>query len=90
MLEGLDDIQWSSLGHAYGSATDVPQLLRDLAQRNAEVREEARDHLYGNLWHQGSVYEATAYAVPFLVELVREPLVQERHELLIYLALIHG
>lgn len=23
--------------------------------------------LYGNIWHQGTIYQATAYAVPFLV-----------------------
>lgn len=32
MLEGLDAIDWTSLEHAYGDASDVPDLLRDLAE----------------------------------------------------------
>jgi hypothetical protein len=45
-------------------------------------------HLCGNIWHQGSVYEATAYAVPFLIELAAHPLVPERLRILQLLALI--
>ncbi|MDG4810616.1 hypothetical protein O7634_28000 [Micromonospora sp. WMMD1120] len=30
MLDGLDDIDWTPRGHAYGSAHDVPGLLRAL------------------------------------------------------------
>jgi hypothetical protein len=45
-------------------------------------------HLCGNIWHQGSVYEATAYAVPFLVQLAADPLVPDRLGILQLLALI--
>ena len=30
MLEGLDEINWSQLHHAYGEANNVPQLIRKL------------------------------------------------------------
>ena len=30
MLEGLDDQPWETLRHAFGPATDIPDLLRDL------------------------------------------------------------
>jgi hypothetical protein len=30
MLDGLDSIPWQQLTHAYGSAEDVPHLLRAL------------------------------------------------------------
>jgi hypothetical protein len=39
MLEGLEDIDWGSLGHAYGTATDVPDLLRALASPLPKERE---------------------------------------------------
>jgi hypothetical protein len=45
-------------------------------------------HLCGNIWHQGSVYEATAYAVPFLIELAAHPLVPDRLGILQLLAAI--
>ncbi|MFG2969638.1 hypothetical protein ACGFZS_40835 [Streptomyces sp. NPDC048288] len=62
-LDGLDDRPWSSLSHAYGSAEDVPDLLRALAGADAE---EALSELYGSVLHQGTVYAASAEAVPFL------------------------
>ena len=76
MLEGLDRIDWSSLHHAYGSASDVPGQIRALASTDQTEREHALYDLFGNIWHQGTVYEASAHAVPFLIELVREPAVQ--------------
>jgi hypothetical protein len=42
-----------------------------LASGDKKQRQDALWELHGNIWHQGTVYEATAYAVPFLVELVR-------------------
>ncbi|MEU5256682.1 hypothetical protein [Streptomyces longwoodensis] len=33
LLAGLDDIDWAALGHAYGSAEDVPGELGLGAQR---------------------------------------------------------
>src|SRR5690348_3356050 len=78
MLEGLDAINWAKLTHAYGPAEDVPGLIRKLASRNARVREGAYRALYGNLWHQHTVYEATAFAVPFLIHLLRAPDVKDK------------
>jgi HEAT repeat protein len=82
MLEGLEEIDWGSLHHAYGAASDVPDLLRALASPRRKVRSRAINALYGNIWHQGTVYEATAYAVPFLIELLREPAVHGEAEIL--------
>jgi hypothetical protein len=73
VFAGLDDIPWSSLTHAYGSASDVPDTLRALASLDPEVAEEALSALFGSIWHQGTVYEATAYAVPFLREIAQAP-----------------
>ncbi len=36
MLETLDAIPWSTLHHAYGEASDVPGLMRDLASPKKE------------------------------------------------------
>nr|BFE61152.1 hypothetical protein GCM10020063_056780 [Dactylosporangium thailandense] len=69
MLTELDAVAWPELTHAYGEADDVPDLLRRLAAGD----EEALHALYGNIWHQGTVYEATAPAVPFLIEVLDAP-----------------
>ncbi len=47
----------------------MPEVLRGVAEGD----DDALSELYGNIWHQGTVYEATAYAVPFLVELLGVP-----------------
>jgi HEAT repeat protein len=69
VLTDLDRVPWAQLAHAYGEATDVPDLLRGLANGDGE----ALSDLFGNIWHQGTVYSATAYAVPFLIELLDAP-----------------
>lgn len=66
----LDDVQWHTLTHAYGTAEDVPALIRALYE-GEEAAEEAVHELFGNIHHQGSVYEASAPAVPFLAHAVR-------------------
>ena len=71
MLENLDSVDWAKLGHAYGEATDVPRQLRALASGQEKERQKALWDLHGNIWHQGTVYEATAVAVPFLLEMLK-------------------
>ncbi len=84
MLEGLDQVPWAKLRHAYGSARDVPDLLRKLPDPDPEVRRQVMHELYGNLFHQGTRYPATPYAIPFLIELCGDPGVPGRGELLEY------
>ena len=70
MLEDVDKVDWASFEHAYGEATDVPSLLRQLMSEDAEQREEAYCDLTSNIYHQGTIYPATPVAVPFLFELL--------------------
>ena len=59
MLEGLDDIRWHELTHAYGEASDVPALIRDLVSPDQSRREAAYAALFANICHQGgTIYEA--------------------------------
>jgi hypothetical protein len=67
----LDSPQWSALQHAYGSASDIPPLLRAVASDVASIG--AADgtpwfELWSALCHQGEVYPASFAAVPHLVE----------------------
>jgi HEAT repeat protein len=91
MLKGLEDVAWAKYDHAYGPADDVPDLIRALASQDREARARAQYDLYGTLWNQGTVYQATQFAVPYLVELLEESDTVDRPWLLIYLsALAHG
>src|SRR5437867_2823141 len=97
-LDGLEKLSWQDLFHAYGPATDVPGLLRALADPNRateEVRKRAvqghksiREHviseLWGNVHHQGTVWSVTPHTVPFLLEILRDgPRDAELHHFLI-------
>lgn len=88
MLEGLDRIDWSQLSHAYGEASDVPDLIRTIAYGNTSEKDEAYNSLYGNIWHQGTVYEATAYTVPFFIEMLDNPNVDGKDGILELLQLL--
>ncbi|MGW0767669.1 HEAT repeat domain-containing protein [Streptomyces sp. NPDC002676] len=78
MFTGIDEVDWASLRHAYGSAEDVPGWLRALASADAAERETALDGLYGALHHQGKVYDATPACVPFLFSLAARETVPDR------------
>ncbi|OKK06502.1 PBS lyase [Streptomyces sp. CB03234] len=78
MFTGIDEVDWASLGHAYGPADDVPELLRGLASPDPVEREVALDGMYGAVHHQGDVYDSTLACIPFLLELVATPGVQDR------------
>lgn len=82
MLEGLDDIDWANLEHAYGEASDVPKLIRSLASKDEEERRGALWELYGNIFHQGTRYQATVYTIPFIFELIRDPNVPDKASLI--------
>ena len=82
MLDGLDAIDWVHLTHAHGPADDVPRLLRDLASAEHDVRQRARWCLYDTIIHRGARTEASAPAIPFLLELAAAPDVRDRPELL--------
>lgn len=75
---GLDDIDWAGLDHAYGSAEDVPDLLRALSSADEDERQAALGELFTNIFHQGNRYGASAAAVPFLLALASDPGAPER------------
>ncbi|MFF3890579.1 hypothetical protein [Streptomyces sp. NPDC001914] len=87
----LDDVRWSELTHAYGPAEDVPELIRALYGDDAEAADEAVQELFGTIHHQGTVYRASAPAVPFLAHAaLHAP--RRREDLLMLLAVLadHG
>jgi hypothetical protein len=78
VFTGIDEVDWASLRHAYGSAADVPGLLRGLASADPVERETALDGMYGAVHHQGDVYDSTLACVPFLLALVASGQVADR------------
>ncbi len=88
MLDGLEAIDWASVSHAYGDASDVPALLRDLLSSVSSTRESAARELFTNIWHQGSVYPATVHALPFLIDLLESEETPDRETVALLVASI--
>jgi len=73
----LDSLFWSELRHAYGGATDIPALLRQLSSFPSEssYQDEPWLTLWSSLCHQGDVYSASFASVPHIVSaLTADPL----------------
>ncbi|GAA2624171.1 hypothetical protein GCM10010399_64430 [Dactylosporangium fulvum] len=71
----LDRFDWASLEHGGGRASDTPSLLAGLTSgRRAEVV-SALNHLWDDLFHQGTVYSATVAAAQYVAVLLGEPLI---------------
>ncbi|MCM2387985.1 PBS lyase [Streptomyces albipurpureus] len=90
MFGGIDEVDWAALEHAYGPADDVPDLLHGLASDDPDEREAALDGMYGAVHHQGDVYDSTLACIPFLLELVSDPAVQDRGGIVELLTSIGG
>ncbi|MES5824101.1 HEAT repeat domain-containing protein [Streptomyces sp. RG80] len=90
MFTGIDEVDWASMRHAYGSAEDVPGLLRGLASADAAEREIALDGMYGAVHHQGDVYDSTLACVPFLFALAAREEVRDRGGIVELLVSIGG
>ena len=68
----LEDPRWDSLQHAYGAATDIPDLLRALERASgptSDYRDEPWFSLWSSLCHQGDIYSASYAAVPHIVRI---------------------
>jgi hypothetical protein len=68
MILSLDSPRWHSLQHAYGVASDIPTLLRQLdTLPDSHGEAEPWFSLWSALAHQGDVYSASFAAVPHVI-----------------------
>lgn len=67
----LDSPEWKSLEHAYGSADDIPALLRELEAFPPHERydDEPWHTLWSSLCHQSDIYSASYAAVPHILRI---------------------
>jgi hypothetical protein len=68
----LESGDWQRLQHAYGPASNIPALLRQLAQ-DSRPKSHYKDEPWFSLWsalcHQGDVYNGSYAAVSHIVQL---------------------
>ena len=68
----MTSINWEQLKHAYGNASDIPELLHEAGKYRAceGYEDEPFYSLWSSLCHQGDIYTASYAAVPLLVALI--------------------
>jgi hypothetical protein len=67
----MDAVLWEQVEHAYGPATNVPEMIRKVVWSSEAEALETFGELSNNLNHQGSIYPATGPALPFLIHALR-------------------
>ena len=88
MIEAVDAVPWSDLCHAYGPADDVREQLIAITVGDDATREVAWWNLFGNIRHQGTIYEATVPAVPVMQRLAEWSGYPDRVNALAFLAAV--
>src|SRR4051812_14595240 len=65
-------MNWENLSHAYGKASNIPQLLSSLSAypEESNYEEEPWFSLWSSLYHQGTIYSASFAVVPEIVKLI--------------------
>jgi hypothetical protein len=84
-LSGIDKIDWSRLTPGVIPPVDtseIPTWLRNLTVSDKELREDAFRHILSATEHQGIIWEAAAYVIPFLIELLSYEETPERARIL--------
>ncbi|PKY01569.1 hypothetical protein P168DRAFT_284323 [Aspergillus campestris IBT 28561] len=59
-----------------------PNQLRALQSPDKQARTDAYNQLYSNIYHQSDRYEATAHAVPYILNILSNPAAPDRPRLL--------
>ncbi|HYD13795.1 MAG TPA: hypothetical protein VEC11_13180 [Allosphingosinicella sp.] len=68
----LDDPRWNALHHAYGAASDIPDLLRALEASpgpTGDFEDEPWSSLWSALSHQDDAYTASYATVPHVIRI---------------------
>lgn len=78
MPDDLLDVDWAAVEHAYGPATDLPDLLRQLRSPAPDVRTDVAEEILDRVAHQESSYPAGAAIVPYLIDLFADETAPDR------------
>ncbi len=82
LLDGLDEVDWGPDFYF------IPELLNARASTDPDIALSEQAELSHQLCHQGSIYDETLLAIPFLVKLILRPETVAREDLVYLLAYI--
>jgi hypothetical protein len=82
MFKNLDQVNWTKHKGAFHLTARLPGYVRQMTAEDEQKRREARDTVFEEIFHQGSIYGATPHVVPFLIEMLAEESVPDKGELI--------
>src|SRR5262245_2153424 len=88
MFEGLDQINWKSIGRHVSRGGNIPQSIRNLLSSDTNVRREAREYLIGLGSFTEYVADTTPRIIPFILEVLSDPNSPDKAALLLDLSSI--
>lgn len=71
----IANVDWKSLTHAYGRATDVPKNLMRLTSSSITESESAFGEVFSSICHQGDLYDATLASLPIVHAILKNRMV---------------
>ncbi|MDP5208574.1 hypothetical protein [Microbulbifer sp. 2205BS26-8] len=71
MFDKIDSVNWEQLQQAHGNAEHVPSAIKNLISEDAKTREASYWQLDNHIVLQSDLYEASFYAIPFLIEILQ-------------------
>lgn len=87
MLQTIESVNWKNLYHAYGEATNIPEFFNLLAnETDFQNWRTVLADLAKHVFHQETLYPATAYTIPFINQLLTHASAAKTYELLSLLA----
>jgi hypothetical protein len=87
-LDSIDKVDWASVHHAFGIASDIPPLLQKLLSPQQEERQDAIETLDDLIHHQGTLYEAAVYVAPIFLEMLKYPEMPDKENIVASFALL--
>jgi hypothetical protein len=66
----IDTVAWGELEHAYGAASDIPPLLKQIATLKGRKLHEPIGELYSRVLHQGTIYSASPPVAQVVIEML--------------------
>ena len=88
----LESPKWRNLSHAYGGASDIPQLIKQLktAPPPRDEKSEPWFSLWSSLCHQYDVYTASYAALPHIVAISESKPVKHRLEFFSFIGAVEA
>ena len=89
--KSINDIPWAEIQSCYGNSIEIPDRIIRLGEKiSADEADDICSFLRHELEHQCTIYQATPFATPYLIDLLAKPSEVTTPEILKLLTWLYG